>query len=116
MTELGLVINLGLKSVRAIAFDKAGRKLATASRPIQTFLRDSWIEQDAHEWWEKTVESTREALGTLGRRASTAFVTVSASAACLIPVDESGKALRRAIMVSDRRALAEATELHRLEP
>lgn len=108
--DAGLVVNLGLKSVRAIVFDRRGRKVATASRPVQTVLRDSWIEQDADEWWEKAAQCVRDVLFETDTSAP-AFVTVTASAACLVPVAESGRPLRRAIMVSDRRSVEEAERL-----
>jgi len=108
-----LVINLGLKSVRAILFDERAQKVAVASRPVQTFLRDSWMEQDPEEWWDKTVVTVREVLETLERR-EVSFITVTTSAACLVPVSGTGVALRRAIMVGDRRAVAEAQSLAKL--
>lgn len=103
----GLVINLGLKSVRAIAFDARGGKLASASLPVQTLLRDSWIEQDPNEWWDKAATSVRRVLEDVGSGAPR-FVTVTASAACLAATDEAGTPLRDAIMVSDRRAVAQS--------
>ncbi len=106
----GLVINLGLKSIRAIVFDERGHKLAASSEPVQTFLRDSWMEQDADEWWTKGVACAREALDRLERR-EVSFVTVTASSACLVPLDAQGKPLRRAIMVGDRRAIDESAWL-----
>lgn len=106
----GLVLNLGLKSIRAIVFSVEGRKLATSSRPIHTYLRDTWIEQDPQEWWVKGIQCVHEALDQLGNR-EVAFITVSASAACLVPVDAAGVALRRAIMVSDRRSAEVAEKL-----
>ena len=103
----GLVINLGLKSVRAIAFGADGEKLASESLPVQTLLRDSWIEQDPVEWWDKSVEVVARVVEDLGDGAPR-FVTVTASAACLALTDADGTPVRDAIMVSDRRAVAES--------
>jgi sugar (pentulose or hexulose) kinase len=111
MSSYGLVLNLGLKSIRAIAFDSAARKIASAARPIQTFLKDTWIEQDAEEWWSKAIISVKEVMA--GMNQPPAFITVCASAACLVCVDDEGRPLRRAIMVSDRRAFAEADRMAR---
>ena len=104
-----LVLNLGLKSVRAIAFDESGRKLASSARPVRTFLKGEWIEQDPDEWWSKAQEVLREVVEETS--SEPAFLTITASSACLIPVNESGRCLGRAVMVSDRRASSQA---HRL--
>jgi xylulokinase len=104
-----IVVNLGLKSVRAIALSSDGSKVASASLPIRTFLRDSWIEQDADEWWSKSVACVRDVVEHTGPEAR--FLTVTASSSCLLPVDETGRALRRTIMVSDRRASPQAERL-----
>ena len=48
-----LVINLGLKSVRAIIFNQEGQKIESCSLPIMTMLRGEFIEQDPEEWWQK---------------------------------------------------------------
>jgi sugar (pentulose or hexulose) kinase len=105
----GIVVNLGLKSVRAIAFSSSGSKIASSAMPIRTFLRDSWIEQDADEWWARSVECAREVVEYTGP--DVRFLTVTASSSCIVPVDASGRALRRAIMVSDRRASEQAERL-----
>lgn len=112
MRVAGLVINLGLKSVRAIAFDDRGRKLAHAARPVQTLLKDSWIEQDPLEWWSKTVLCTQEVIERVGPDVN--FLTITASSSCLLPVDADGHPLRRTIMVSDRRAAAQARRMEGL--
>lgn len=59
------VINLGLKSIRCIIFDEGGRKLATASRPVHTYLRSREVEQDATEWLRLMEEVSREAAAGL---------------------------------------------------
>jgi sugar (pentulose or hexulose) kinase len=105
----GLVINLGLKSVRAIAFNGRGQKLASAARPVHTLLKDSWIEQDPDEWWEMTTLCAREVTEQVGPEVG--FVTITASSSCLVPVDAAGGALRRTIMVSDRRATEQAARV-----
>ena len=40
-----LVLNLGLKSIRAIVFDPDGRKRRVASRPVRSFLKNGGVEQ-----------------------------------------------------------------------
>ncbi len=110
-----LVLNLGLKSVRAIVFDREGVKRRSASRTVRTTLQGSWIEQDASEWWRLAMEVMREALADHTVRASLEAITVTSSSCCLVGVDQRGEPVRPAIMVSDHRAVEEAGELERLD-
>jgi xylulokinase len=106
---VAVVLNLGLKSIRAIAFGENGQKLVTASRPVQTLIRDEWVEQDANEWWLLACECLREVAEAGYARPD--LMTVTASSACLVAVDAEGRVLRRVIMVSDRRARQESERI-----
>ena len=99
-----LIINLGLKSIRAIVFDAAGQRLATAARKVNSRLVGDRVEQDAEEWRDKLRQVTREAMDGLEQRGTITHVTVSCSASCLVPVDAETRPVGRVIMVSDKRA------------
>lgn len=99
-----LVFNLGLKSIRAIIFDANGRRVSTASQRVNSRLSGDWVEQDAGEWREKLFQVGRSAMDNANVRAGIRYVTVSCSASCLVPTDESIEPTGRVIMVSDRRA------------
>jgi len=103
-----IVLNLGLKSIRSIVFDPAGAKLASYSLPVNTYLKGFQVEQDPNEWWDKAVEVIRKTLEDYETRKQVAYLTVTASSSCLVPVDREGSPLHRAIMVSDKRALEQA--------
>lgn len=106
-----LVLNMGLKSIRSIVFDADGNKLAFSSMPLNTFIKADWVTQDAEEWWEKAVHVIRETLHDPEIRDRLQFMTVTTSAACLVPVDESSTPLCPVIMVSDKRAIREGQHL-----
>lgn len=106
-----LVLNLGLKSVRSIVFDSKGKKIASASRPIETALAGAHVTQSPTEWWLKTIEVISETLPKSNYDIK--YITVTASASCLVCVDEKGNELDRAVMVSDKRALNESIELQK---
>jgi len=108
MADLILVLNLGLKSIRSILFDLEGRKLAHASLPVQTALKEDRVEQDPCEWWEKGVTVMQETARYRNLGREVAYLTVTASSSCLVPVDGAGAVLGPAIMVSDRRAKAQS--------
>lgn len=106
-----LVLNLGLKSIRAIIFDPDGRKRRVASRPVRSFLKNGGVEQDADEWWVSALTVLRETLHDREIRQSVRALTVTTSACNLVCVDADGTPLRNAIIVSDTRAHREAAEM-----
>ena len=106
-----LIINLGLKSIRAIVFDDRGRRIATASRPVNSRLSGTRVEQSVHEWRKKLTEVVREVIDTGRLRNSISHVTVSCSASCLVPVDQDLSPTAHVIMVSDKRATEEGKAL-----
>lgn len=99
-----LIINLGLKSIRAIVFDTNGNRLATAARKVNSRLVGDKVEQNADEWRLKLGQVTREALDGFEHREKISHVSVSCSASCLVPVDEKNQPVGHVIMVSDKRA------------
>lgn len=111
-----LVLNLGLKSIRAVVFDDEGRKRRVASRAVPTFLKTGEVEQDPEEWWSAALSVMREALQDRDVRRTVRAVTVTTSACNLVCVNEEGKSLRNAIIVSDTRARREAAEIAESAP
>ena len=55
-----VVLNLGLKSVRAAAFDATGGRIGIAYRPIVTRLGEGMVEQDPEGWWRSALETLDE--------------------------------------------------------
>ncbi len=102
-----MVINMGLKSIRCIIFDSEGHKLSSASVAINTAINDKCVEQAPGEWWEKAVIVMKKALRE-ARLSRFDYITVTASASCLVCVDHEGAPLGRALMISDKRAEKEA--------
>ena len=45
-----LIVNLGLKSIRIIIFNDAGKVMYSDSFPVHTSLQGERVEQDAVEW------------------------------------------------------------------
>ena len=42
-----LVLNMGMKSIRSIVFATDGEKLASAARPLESFLNGDMVEQNS---------------------------------------------------------------------
>lgn len=106
MTKI-LVLNLGMKSIRSIIFDDEGNKLASSSVPITTALEDDRVTQNPNEWWDKGCKVISDTLDIVPKE-EIDYLTVTASAACLIPVDENCNTLYQCMMVSDKRAKKES--------
>ncbi|MDA2921957.1 FGGY family carbohydrate kinase [Patescibacteria group bacterium AH-259-L07] len=105
-----LIINLGLKSTRAIVFDEDGSVISSEGLPIKTSIKGDYVEQSAEEWWRKTKQMTRSAIQKIPeyRRKRIQYMSVTSSALCLVAVDKNVNPLREVIMVSDKRAKKEA--------
>ena len=109
MPDVILVLNLGLKSVRCIAFNFSGGVLAQSAKPIRTFVNNNRVEQDPRDWEKLSWEVIRDVTDDVG--SSVLYLTVTTSASCLVAVDKEGKPLHNSILVSDTRAVQEANTL-----
>lgn len=109
-----MVINMGLKSIRCIIFNQNGLKLGSAAIAINTAINDKRVEQNPSEWWEKAVFVMRKALAETGS-VHMDFITVTASASCLVCIDSNGNPLGKALMISDKRAEKEALDIANMQ-
>lgn len=105
-----MVINMGLKSIRCIIFDQKGQKLGSAALAINTAINDKQVEQNPEEWTRKAVQVMKKALWDAGSLRID-FITVTASASCLVCTAKDGTGVGRALMVSDKRAGQEAEQI-----
>ncbi|MDB3989819.1 FGGY-family carbohydrate kinase [Pseudomonadales bacterium] len=110
-----LVLNLGLKSIRAIVFGDRGRIVVNCSYPLSTILNGDAVEQDGVEWWSKGIRVINDALENDNIRSKVRYITVTASSCCLVPVNMSGEPLSKIIMVSDKRASKECIQISKLD-
>lgn len=106
-----LVLNLGLKSIRAIVFQNNGEIVCNNSILLTTTLNGEYIEQDSDEWWEKGIKVIKESIENESVKQQINAISVTASSSCMVPVDKKGQPLCRAIMVSDKRAVKETIEI-----
>lgn len=104
---------MGMKSIRCIIFNSRGLKLGSAAKPITTAINDNQVEQSPLEWINKAKLVMQQALWDAGQ-CRIDYITVTASASCLVCVDGEGRAIGPALMVSDKRAEQEAEEIGKL--
>lgn len=107
-----LVLNIGLKNARCIAFEVGGQVLAQAVKPVHTLVSNEKVEQDPHEWIGLSHDVIRSVVVELGPRVQEVrAITVTTSASCLVAVDRKGRSIGHSILVSDTRSTLECAQL-----
>ncbi len=100
-----LAIDVGTQSVRAMVIDPAGNLLAIAKVPIEPYVPGppGCCEQDADLYWRAIAEACRQLWDQPeARRDALAGVALTTQRGTIVPTDEHGDPLRRAIVWLDR--------------
>lgn len=102
-------IDAGTQSIRAIAFDRTGRRLASAARPTPITRIGRGGEHDPDEMFRTVLAALAEVGRALAGR-PIAGMAVASFGECCVLVDEAGRALGTSLAWFDRRTepLAEA--------
>lgn len=99
-----LAIDQGTTSTRAMAFDLNGRVLASAQQAFQQYYpRSGWVEHDAKEIWQKTLDCCRQVFAELSDRQLVAVGITNQRETTLIWDRATGEPVHRAIVWQDRR-------------
>lgn len=113
MTALTIGVDIGTTGTKTVLLHPERGILATANR--ETTLHSpgpGYAEADTDQWHTGLVESIREVLATAEvDGADVGALATSGMVPAVVPVDERGKPLRRAILQNDARAGAEVSEL-----
>lgn len=106
-----IAIDAGTTSVRSIAFDHGGHAVATAGREFtQHFPQPGWVEHDAVEIWDRTVETLNEVVAALD--APVAAIGITNQRETTVVWDRrTGTPLAPAIVWQDRRTSAQCDAL-----
>lgn len=121
-TQVFAGIDVGSASVRAGLYDRQGKRLSFAVRPIQQFHPKAlYVEQSSADIWVQTCAALREAVALAGIDVST-IAAIGVDATCsLVAVGVSGQAVSVAengdtahdiIMWMDHRAGAETAAIN----
>ena len=109
-------IDVGTSSLRALAFDAAGRKLAGASRPTPTVPAPTGGEHDPEAIFMAVLAVLADVGRELAGRPVAGMAVASFGESCVL-VDAAGRALAPAIVWHDRRTEAAALAIgERLDP
>lgn len=106
MSLLGL--DVGTTGCKAIAFDIDGRILAQASYEysIET-PQPGWAEQDCENVWRLSIQALGDVVNQVRSSDPPKAMALSVQGEALIPVNQSGVALHRAILGMDTRTIKE---------
>lgn len=100
-----LSIDQGTTSTRTIAFDLEGTAVASAQFSFkQIYPKDGWVEHDALEIWQTTLDSLNSVLSQIGGAAHAAAIGITNQRETTVLWERaSGKPLTNAIVWQDRR-------------
>jgi D-xylulose kinase len=115
MTEIVLAIDSGTTGVRSMFFDKSGNVIGLAYSEFESYFPSpSWVEQDAESWWLKSCETIKGALSESDLDPERVIgISVTNQRETIVPVDEDGIPLRRAIVWQDRRTVPQCNWIER---
>jgi xylulokinase len=99
-------VDVGTQSVRAIAFDVRGRRIAAASRPTPFRISETGGEFDPDAIFATALSALTEVGSALADRPVAGIAAASVGESCVI-LDESGRSLAPSIVWHDRRTHAE---------
>jgi ribulose kinase len=108
--DLVIGIDGGTESLRARVYDLKGVSLGTAALPYETkFSPGARAEQDPEDWWRCAGAAVRGAIADAKVDPKRICALAADTTCCsVVALDESGRALRPAIIWMDVRAEAEA--------
>jgi len=111
MTEAILTLDLGTTACKAVVFDPTGKVLGEGQHEYPTYHpQPGAAEQDPADWWNAVVTAGRAALAAAAGVRIIA-VGLSSQRETVVPVDEQGTPLRRALTWMDRRSQPQAAAL-----
>jgi len=105
MADYVLVLDEGTTSTRAMLFASDGVLAAHAQQELtQHYPQDGWVEHDAGEIWDKTLECALEVIPKAGGAAMIAGIGITNQRETVVAWDKAtGEPLTRAIVWQDRR-------------
>ncbi|MBV7265019.1 glycerol kinase GlpK [Erythrobacter ani] len=105
MADYILVLDEGTTSTRAMLFAIDGVLVASAQQELtQHYPQSGWVEHDASEIWNKTLQCALDVIPKAGGAAAIAAIGITNQRETVIAWDKSsGEPLTRAIVWQDRR-------------
>ncbi|MHA1379812.1 MAG: xylulokinase [Candidatus Helarchaeota archaeon] len=105
--DLVCVIDAGTTGLRTMIFDVKGNELGRAYKEYKSFFpKPAWVEQDANDWWDAVCRTAKSILKKINT-SHIIGISVTNQRETIVPVDEAGNPLRKALVWQDRRTISE---------
>ncbi|NJC21538.1 xylulokinase [Arthrobacter pigmenti] len=105
-------IDVGTSSVKVVATDTCGQRIADCSVRYPTATDGAGAEQDARSWWAAVARAATTVIGS----SPVTAVAVTSQAPTLVPIDADGTPTAPALTWLDRRAVNEANRIADVVP
>jgi len=115
--EAVIGVDLGTTGVRAIAVDSSGSVLGSAHSPLlsqQFDIPEGWHEQDPLGWWDAFRDCLGELMSALPAGVHSGGICVVSTSGTIVPVDNQGRPLHRALMYNDTRSASLVPEIRQV--
>jgi len=110
--DLLLGIDIGTTGTKSMVVDTEGRIISSAYKGYRLYNdKPGFVEQDAAAWWEAVVYTTRECILGADIKNNIKAVSLSSQGGSMVPVDQSGIPVRRAISWMDKRGEKQRAQL-----
>lgn len=108
MNRYLLGIDVGTTGTKTLLFREDGQLMGHAYRPYPMYTPAvGFSEQDAEDWWQAVCQTVREVCADPQVAAQVAAISLSLQGGTMVPVDEAGNPVRRAMVWNDHRCEAE---------
>lgn len=111
VVSIVIAIDAGTTSVRSIAFDHRGSIVASSAHEFtQHFPQPGWVEHDATEIWERTVQTLDDVVAAVGEPVAAIGITNQRETA-VVWSRSTGQPLAPAVVWQDRRTAERCDQL-----
>ncbi|NVM02582.1 MAG: xylulokinase [Candidatus Helarchaeota archaeon] len=105
--DLVCVIDAGTTGLRTMIFDFDGNEIDRAYQEYKSYFpKPAWVEQDANDWWQAVCNTSNQVLKRI-KASDIVGISVTNQRETIVPVDETGSPLRKALVWQDRRTIPE---------
>jgi sugar (pentulose or hexulose) kinase len=105
-------IDIGTTGTKAILIDDSGSVIAEAYKGYSLQSDNpGYAEQDAEDWWDAAVYTVRYCIKDISNKHDIKAVALSSQGGSMVPVDEKGKPISKAVIWMDRRGKKQTEEL-----
>jgi D-xylulose kinase len=114
--EFFAIIDAGTTGLRTIIYDIKGNEVSKVYKEHKSFFdKPNWVEQNAEDWYQSVKETSKAAIKKANiSKENIIGISVTNQRETIVPVDENGNTLRRAIVWQDRRSIEECNQIEDL--